>query len=548
MVVTMHRWLTAERRAARLYALAGLIGFGFAWYLLGWEGIHGTSEYWNTTHNDSVQSIAALRYYLNEPWSWPPLDITSYGYPEGTNLVFADSIPVLALIAKLAGGFLPDGFHYFGYWMAGCFVLQGIAMTALLIVVGQRSYLAMAAAVIMGLLQSALLTRFFHAALMGHFLIIAALALGLWAAQAAAPSSRMRWFWGLIALAFFVHPYLYAMVTVLAVAFALQGIAARKITLRDGAVWLSVVVVGSVVAIVSTGTGAAAVAQTRTYLVYSMNLLAPLVEGVDATGGQYEGFSYLGLGVIALLAVGAVAARSQIVGLVRTRWILGAAVVLMAIYSLSPWIYAGEQQIVELPILAPIEWLALRFRAVGRFVWPLVYVLVATAIVITLRRFRAAALIGLVGAALVVQILDMGPTARVTYDVLRGSEAQYLQAEVWDSLIEEHALVRMSPHSCVVGTGARSFASRELQRISAQRNVPVTTAAVARRAEDCDDPTLRQPLVDGELRVVWRGLAGVTDPSADCLDFELGTVCSLGGLGEISAAQLVGPALAAASG
>jgi hypothetical protein len=174
-----------------------------------------------------------------------------------------------------------------------------------------------------------------------------------------------------------------------------------------------------------------------------------------------------------------------------------------------------------------------------------VYVLVATAIIITFRRFRSAALVGLVGAALVIQVVDMGSTVRGTYDALRRSEAQYLHPTVWDSLIEEHALVRMSPHSCVVGTGPRAFASREVQRISAQHSVPVTTAAVARRDEDCNDLAFEQPLADGELRVVWRGLAEVTESEADCLEFDLGTVCRLGGFDGISAAQLLGPALAA---
>ena len=98
-----------------------------------------------------------------------------------------------------------------------------------------------------------------------------------------------------------------------------------------------------------------------------------------------------------------------------------------------------------------------------------------------MKRFRPHTATTVLLGALVVQIFDMGSTAAVTHDALRDSEAQLLNRGAWTLLLSEHSLVRATPHECVVGSGARAFASRELQRIASQTGVPITTVAAARQ-------------------------------------------------------------------
>ncbi len=528
----MHSRLTAERKPVVLLVIAGLIGFAFGAYLLGWDGIRGTSDYWATTHNDSVQSIAGLRFYVKEGWGWPLLDISSYGYPDGTSLVFTDSIPALAVVAKVLSGVLPDGFHYFGYWMVFCFAMQAVSMVAVLVVLGRRSYLAMAAGSVLGLLQGALLARYFHAALMAHFLIILAIALGLSAGRDERAGSRMRRFWLLIGVSFFVHPYLFAMVTVLAAAFVVEAVYRKRMSAGNGVVWFATAGFVSLAALVVSGAGSAADPVYDDFRFFSMNLFSPVVKQIDATGGQYEGVNYLGLGVIGLLVVVLISARPLLWRVVATRWIPVGATVLLAIYALSPSVYAGHTRIVEFPVVAPLEWLALRFRATGRFGWPLVYLLVIGAILLVLRRHSSRIVVPLLVGTLLVQGLDMSSTAAATHDALHATHEQYLRTEVWAGLVAEHSLVRATPHVCVQGTVPEALASRELQRIAARLGVPITTAAVARRGERCDDPALEQALVPGELRVVWTRGYRVGEPDVSCSDFDLGTVCTLAGLVE----------------
>ena len=527
MVSAVVTWLNADRKPAALYVVAGSLGFALAWYLLGWEGIHGTSDYWSTTHNDSVHSIAGLRYYLSEGWGWPLLHIDSYGYPNGTNVIITDSVPLLAVTAKLFRGVLPAGFHYFGYWMALCFVMQAVTIVWLLVVLGWRSYAAALVGATMALLQTALLTRFFHVALLAQFLIVMAFIVGVRITRSNGPGRQLRWFVVLLLAAFFVHLYLYAMVAVVATAFVAQ------LGYRDRLQWSTVwgwvigLASGSLVLVVASGAIDAALSSAGGFGTYSMNLLALVVKEPDATGGQYEGFSYLGLGVISLLAVNIYWSRPMIKRAFRTYLLPMLAVVAMAVYALSNRVWLGESSLVSLPYLGPMDWVADRFRASGRFVWPLVYVLVVGAIYLTVRRFRSRTATALLLGALALQAIDLTGTAQVTHDVLRDSESQYLQADTWAHLIEQHSLLRVSQPGCV--SPRTQLASAELERLAALEGVPITAAAVARREQTCE-PGYQQPLENGELRVVWaedNGTLRGDAADAYCADFRLGTVCSL---------------------
>lgn len=523
-------WLNADRKPAVLLAVAGLFGVALSWHLLGWEGIAGTSEYWATTHNDSAHSIAGLQYFMGEGWGWPLLDINSYGYPGGTNVVITDSVPLLAVVAKLFSGVLPAGFHYFGYWMTFCFGMQAVTVVGLLAVLGWRSYLAAVVGAGMALLQTALLARFFHVALLAQFLIVAALLIGVQALRSRNPNRQLVWFAALLASAFFVHLYLFAMVAVIATAFVIQlGCGGR---LRWSTVWAWVLglLVGSAALVAMSGVGAAARVTAGGFGTYSLNLLSLFSKQPDATGGQYEGFSYLGFGVIVLIALNLYASRPAIKRAFHTYRAAALAVVLMAVYALSATVWLGERLLLSLPQVGPMEWVGDRFRASGRFVWPLVYVLVVAAIYLTVRRFRPKVATAVLLGALALQALDMAGTVQVTRDVLAASEPQRLNGDAWANLIEQHSLLRVSQPGCVSPLGPEQLASAELERIAARAGVPITIAAVARQERACNQPGYRQPLVAGELRVVWTEDTNTSrgdDGAAFCAEFSLGTVCSL---------------------
>jgi hypothetical protein len=57
--------------------------------------------------------------------------------PEGANIAFTDSIPLVALALKPFRHWLPIGFHYIGAWHTVAYILQAVAAVFLVRSVGQ---------------------------------------------------------------------------------------------------------------------------------------------------------------------------------------------------------------------------------------------------------------------------------------------------------------------------------------------------------------------------------------------------------------------------
>lgn len=104
-------------------AVAGaIVGFLFVIWLLPVNFLLGKSGLWWI--GDPGCHVSALRAYLNDVWHFPPLNTVNLNYPQGINAAFVDIIPVMALPTKLISTFLPNDFHYFGFWLVFAYTSQ----------------------------------------------------------------------------------------------------------------------------------------------------------------------------------------------------------------------------------------------------------------------------------------------------------------------------------------------------------------------------------------------------------------------------------------
>lgn len=387
--------------------LAALLGGACAVWLYGFRVLHPSSVEW-LLHGDAAQHYLGSVFFLAEPWHWPPGAIAGFG-ESPTSVVFTDAIPLLALLSKLLG--VPPGPQYFGLWMTLCHVLAGWYGVRLL----QRLGVAGTAANVVGaaffVLSPAMLMRAYgHEALMAHFLLLAALAEAL---------SEWRWRrWLLItAVAVLVHPYLALMTGVLAVGaaaaagargeaglVALAGQGVAGLVVLAGLAWLAGYFVAGQAQISAEGHG-----------FFSANLLTwfdPMdwaafarTHGVEAhyvrewsrwlwpqgqaALGQYEGFAYLGAGLLSLIVI-ALAARAWLprpVGnpaIARVRWFaLTAGALLLAVVAVSARPSLGNWMIADLQLPEGLQRALGVFRASGRFIWPLTLLIMAWAVSVT---------------------------------------------------------------------------------------------------------------------------------------------------------------------
>jgi hypothetical protein len=317
--------------------------------------------------------------------------------------MLTDSLPLLAIPAKALGW--PAAWQYFGLWLYACHALTAAAGAVLLRRLGCAGLSALLGGLLFAGAPVLLLRAYGHEALQGQFLLVTALALafGPWRV----------WPWlTLIVLSVWVHPYLAAMVLALAAARAGMAWNDRDIAthhLLGTAVRTSILVVIAAYLAGYFGLGGQYSAGGHDF--FSANLLTWLdpmdwagflahfgrdvSQGRDwstllpalgqATAGQYEGFAYLGAGMLALVVL----AASSLLWMRRSEgalpllrhwpWLL-AACGLLAGVAVSARPTFGTRVLFELPLPAQLEQVLGLFRASGRFIWPLTYLLMAWAI------------------------------------------------------------------------------------------------------------------------------------------------------------------------
>jgi hypothetical protein len=455
---------------------------------------------------DPMQHIIGQRYFFTSPWGWPLLEVPKLAAPAGTNIALTDSIPLFALLLKLIAAELPRGFHGIYLWLALCWILQPVAAVFALRSAGERRLLpALCVAVIAGSMPT-LLFRLQHAALSGHFLILIALGLyfrlrhGSEAALVAAPA--------LLVASLLIHPYLLLMVAAILAAAPLSLLAAGWRHCRPSAA-----AVGS--GLVLTGwlawlLGYIGTSPPDGFGFYSMNLVAPFYPSgsallpwvgalPDATGGQYEGYQYLGAGLL-LLVLLAMADWRGLPGLLwRHVWLLIALVVLTCL-ALSNEVFLGHHLLLHIRSVPNI---LQSFQASGRLFWPVAYAILLAAVMLVARMRRIGAVALVVAAGL--QFAD-GAALRRSDRLLLARPAPWAvdPAQLRPLLAAADRLIIWPPFGCGPDSGVNAVVLQTLL-LGSEQGIETNTMYTARSrgATSCDASGVAStPLAPHELLVL----------------------------------------------
>jgi hypothetical protein len=454
--------------------------------------------------------MVAQRYLIADAWRWPPTLATNLNTQEGgLNTVFADSIPALALVLKAIRGLLPDGFHGVGLFYGLGWALQGVAAVFALRGAGERRLLPALGVALAALSMPAWIGRFGHAALTGHFLLL--LGLGLYLRLVRSPTPG---WWlaagGLQVLALLVHPYLAAMTLALLGAVPATRLLRGQAFLGAG---LAVAASLGAVVLVMAGFGYFGAAGDGGYGMFAMNLLSPVWPAgsgligwpwspqLDATGhGGWEGYNWLGLGLLVALVTG-IATRPRL-ALGGLRQHAGLALVLLALTALavSHKVGFGTRIVLDLGAApGPLE----QFRASGRFFWPVAYALLLAAMLLAARISPVLCL-----AAGLVQFADAAPL-RAALSAWAGQHPAWSvdAAALRPAFAEARSLTLLPSWPCVEKAGGDETYALLLETLAlaSEQAVPASTMYVARwrTPPTCRDQALAAaPLAPGELRLI----------------------------------------------
>jgi hypothetical protein len=513
---TLRRWAP--------WTCAALIGIGLAAALLPaaflWPA---TGAPWRLA-GDIAQHGVAQRYFLASPWGWPLLVAPTLG-EGGTNIALADGIPLLALPLKAFSPALPPGFHGIGIWHAMVMVAQPLAAVWCLRQAGERRLMPALGAALAAAAMPAWLARHGQAALMGHFLLL--LALGTYLRLVRGPSPA-GWAWAaaLALAALLTHPYLALMV------LALLAAVPVTLLLRSDARWRGAAAGAAACAGAVAGAlalfGYLGATGEGGYGRYALNLLSPVWPArsallpivpaeIDATGlGGWEGYNWLGAGLLAGLAVLALRCPATLAGLVRRHAGLALALVALTLLAVSLRVGLGERVVLDLgrpPALLD------QFRSSGRFFWPVGYALLIGTIALLARLPRTgpalALLLGL------VQWADAGPNRAALAAWASQRPLWSVDAAALRPLIAEARRVTILPSwVCIPPEGhAARERVQELLLLASERAVPVNTMQLARwriPPRCTDEETAAAPLAPGELRLVLPEAAALLRDAPEC--------------------------------
>ncbi len=446
-----------------------VIGVLFATSVVGWRVINPLNTTWLV--EDPATGQLGWMFFRNQesltfPFGWA----ASLGYPLGEPIAYLDSMPLVALLFWPFRHILPDTFQYIGLWFALCSVLQFYFGYRVSRHLTNNDTLSSVIGGLLFMMAPPFAWRALgHFALASHWLIVAALEFYL-AASARISRSRMA---GGVAICFVaggINPYITLLSLMLVGAGYLRSIV---LAARDGemssAVKVSIIgvvvsVAAAVVALLAFGFiivgGDAKGYAGGGYGYYSMNLLAPidpfdypalLLKKQPTFPGQYEGYNYLGLGVIVLLAA-AVIRSPRAVGkyfLDNEALFARLVVIVSTLLALSLKMTAGQKVFFDLAPPPFIYDLLSAFRASGRLFWAAFYIILAATIGAAFIAFgKRTALV--LTVALLIQSADV----RGLYNSIHAYWSQknahdVTKSAVWQTAARAHKhLVVIRPWQC----------------------------------------------------------------------------------------------------
>jgi hypothetical protein len=468
--MTFNGLIRTERNQALSYSL--LVGTAVFIYVTGGAIINPSNRDW-LMFGDAAQHYLGWEFFRHTPLlQWPIGANYPLGMELSSSIVFTDSIPIAAYIAKLFNPILPATFQYLGIWIWLCFVLQAFfAQRFLKFFLSNKAHVYLGACFVV--LSPPLIYRLVHAgyghiALASHWLILASFCLYLRPGR-----NDLRWSL-LIALCWLIQAYFAPMVAAIWVASLVKRLllSSESVPLLKS---IGVVALTSFFVMWACGyflVGSNFNPEGWNY-VFRWQPLSLVDSGTDgSTGwssilpdrlqldGETEAFSFLGAGVILLMAISLTRAAHQnrmtklviaisasaaltllfvsiarsipvsrvvsisaflvIVAFLcvvmlnlsrlsnswRTYVPLIIAVCMLAVYSMTNRVGFAQQTLFEYPLFPPLRQFTETFRTHGRSIWPLYYLMLFAAIVIFAKTFSKKHVGSLLFALLCLQVFD----------------------------------------------------------------------------------------------------------------------------------------------
>lgn len=440
-------------------------------------------------------------FYRNEVWGFPLGTIHNYYYPLGTNIGFTDSIPLLSIFFKFFSRLLPENFQYIGIWLLICILLSAFYTILLLRRLGIKD-LYIFLIVIFVMSNPVLIYRAIHPALCAHWLFIAGIYCYLKTSDESAVKKTLLHQYIILLLSALINPYLCLIVLGFTFIIPLRQYLEKHSSIKalifyNVASLVSVFMVWYIIGLVTIGAKEDLAVQTA-YGLYSLNLNAffnsmgfstflPKLQMVS--WHQYEGFMFLGLGIMLLVLAALTIFVVQTIQKKRNPllWVrrnskaiipLAILVVCFSAFSITNIVSLNDKILFQFPIPSIIKDLGDTFRASARFFWLPYYLLFIGCLIFVVRaQLNEKVKFSLIILALVIQLYDI--KLLLTHrEFTYGPYAPPLDGKNWSILMKGFDTIIVYPP--FQATYVKDHDYQDLCYLAARERKPITTGYVAR--------------------------------------------------------------------
>ena len=421
---------------------------------------------------DLAGYVIVLDIFRHEPWGFPLGQVNGYFYPIGANVG-----ELLPLIVKLFDFILPQRFQYIGFFLISSHILVSYFSLKIsrLFAIGGIVQLLVTMLII---INPVLLYRFIHPSLTAQWLVLASFWLYFSSSSSKDLNKVMFYQGSILVLSGLIFPYLAVMITglVLALGFKLwlsdHRINFRKFSIYIAASFVALFLSWYLIGLI-TFSHSVDMGVPNAYGLYGWNLNS-LYNAYDLDGNgyyksnnlssilpafphvtwhQYEGFSYLGAGMIllTLLAIALFFLRKRPApnadGAVdKTNFYpLAVFTIMMALFAISNVVSFNDAVLFTVPIPAVVQKFGDIFRASSRFFWVAYYLILITVLYFLAKTIRSKAIVAvLLSAALILQVYDLKPmifTDHFPYEEYHTP----LQDDHWENLVKAFDQIMFYP-------------------------------------------------------------------------------------------------------
>lgn len=476
--------------------LGAIIGI-FAFLLIyGMTPLDVTNDNWimsGYNEGDIIQHYAGWVEYRASDWAFPIGLATNMAYGDGTVITYTDSIPWVAIVSKIFSNILPDTFQYFGVYTLCCFILQGIAAALLMLRKTDNPIFIFLGTIPFCFSPIFLERAFRHTALGSQWLILFSIYYYLEIRRKIADGVKVRYpvaFCILGVLAIGIHPYFLPMVMIFVLLICLELCKSKG--MRQGICWLTMhFVVIYLVGILLGALGHGVPISRADYGFFSINLNAifnpkscggykwsHILPTQPQILGNYDGFNYLGLGIILLLiivlSIGIIFYKNKSRSVLKRNLTYLFAMIFLLCFAVTNVITFQDKILLTIPIPERVVKLCGIFRASSRMFYPVyysIYIFVIYRLYDWNRRIGKNLVIGLLGIVVAIQMFDLS-------SVVLKKHMEMKEKSNYTSILDDPVLNRVKKIKYIAGVDGFEGDYRPIAVWAGKKNV-ITLFSVA---------------------------------------------------------------------